>query len=386
MQHLDTQQQAAFTETYEKESIDLPSIMYDAKRIHFKFLYVGSNQDIIQYLSKIFQSGWTAESVEEAQQYITDSDFYNQLIPDVIFIDTPVVRSEILSFHSFLKNEQHSLNTILIYHSLRLKKEDLQFLQHHRLIDDALEIGSQKIDYQKKILFLKRVKRTEGKVQNLPLRAKKKTVNPKRSSLIGKRLLDITFASIAILLLLPVMAFIALLLKLESKGPILYISKRAGKGFRVFDFYKFRSMVPDADKKVDALIRQNQYTVSTNGAMFFKVANDPRITKLGKFLRNSSLDEIPQLFNVLKGDMSLVGNRPLPIYEAITLTTNEFVERFAAPAGITGLWQIKKRGNSEMSAEERINLDINYSRNYNLLYDLKIMAYTPIALFQKTTV
>ena len=115
-----------------------------------------------------------------------------------------------------------------------------------------------------------------------------------------------------------------------------------------------------------------------------KLQNDPRVTRVGKFLRKTSLDELPQLINVLLGDMSLVGNRPLPLYEAATLTTDEWAKRFLAPAGITGLWQIKKRGNKDMSVEERINLDIYYANKYNFAYDLWIMANTPTALIQKT--
>jgi lipopolysaccharide/colanic/teichoic acid biosynthesis glycosyltransferase len=145
-------------------------------------------------------------------------------------------------------------------------------------------------------------------------------------------------------------------------------------------------MVVNADEKIDTLAHLNQYGSNGKGAKFFKIANDPRITKVGRFLRNSSLDELPQLFNVLIGDMSLVGNRPLPLYEAATLTTNEFVERFMAPAGITGLWQIKKRGKAEMSIDERIGLDISYARKSTLLYDLWIMANTPGALLQKSDV
>lgn len=183
-----------------------------------------------------------------------------------------------------------------------------------------------------------------------------------------------------LLILSPVFLLIALAIKIESRGSVFYNSYRAGTGFKIFRFYKFRTMHVGADKKLQDLAHLNQY----NNSLFFKVNNDPRVTQVGLFLRKTSLDELPQLFNVLKGDMSLVGNRPLPLYEAATLTTNESVERFMAPAGMTGLWQIKKRGKSNMSVEERISLDIAYARKHNLAYDLWIMANTPGALFQKS--
>jgi lipopolysaccharide/colanic/teichoic acid biosynthesis glycosyltransferase len=154
----------------------------------------------------------------------------------------------------------------------------------------------------------------------------------------------------------------------------------------VFKFFKFRTMEVDADQKIESFEHLNQYGSNENGVKFLKICNDPRITKVGCFLRNTSLDELPQLFNVLLGDMSLVGNRPLPIYEASTLTTDEYAERFMAPAGITGLWQVTKRSGSDMSAEERINLDISYARKYSFLFDMWIIAQTPAALFQKTNV
>jgi lipopolysaccharide/colanic/teichoic acid biosynthesis glycosyltransferase len=203
---------------------------------------------------------------------------------------------------------------------------------------------------------------------------------------VTKRIFDIAVASFLILLLLPIFLLIAAAIRLESRGPIFYNAKRAGRGFRIFSFYKFRTMVVNADKKMQEMAHLNQYNDAGNGPKFFKISNDPRITKVGKFLRNTSLDELPQLLNVLKGDMSLVGNRPLPLYEAATLTTNEFAERFMAPAGITGLWQIKKRGKADMSTAERISLDISYARKSNLLYDIWIMANTPGALFQKNNV
>ena len=145
-------------------------------------------------------------------------------------------------------------------------------------------------------------------------------------------------------------------------------------------------MEVDADKRINELSLLNQYSNAKNTPTFFKLRNDPRITKIGMFLRNTSLDELPQFFNVLKGDMSIVGNRPLPLYEARTLTTNQMAERFMAPAGITGLWQVSKRGKEDMSAEERIQIDIDYARKHSIKNDLLIMLKTPSALIQKSNV
>lgn len=196
-----------------------------------------------------------------------------------------------------------------------------------------------------------------------------------------KRALDIAVAGALLIGFSPVMLIIAAIIKLESKGPVFYISKRAGQGYQVFDFYKFRSMRKDADREISSLMSHNQY-----GSTFFKMKDDPRVTLFGNFLRCTSLDELPQLFNVIKGDMSLVGNRPLPLYEANQLTKDKTAWRFLAPAGITGLWQITKRGKEEMSDEERISLDISYARSCCLWYDLKILMGTFPALFQKAKV
>lgn len=199
---------------------------------------------------------------------------------------------------------------------------------------------------------------------------------------VGKRVLDIALSSIALIFLAPVLLIISLIIALNSPGPVFYISKRVGTGYKIFNFYKFRSMRIGADTEMASLSDQNQYESST----FFKVVNDPRITKFGTFLRNTSIDELPQLLNVIKGDMSLVGNRPLPLYEAEKLTTNEWSVRFLAPAGLTGLWQISKRGKKDMSEVERKELDNFYTKNYSLWLDIKIIFKTIPALLQKQKV
>ncbi len=199
----------------------------------------------------------------------------------------------------------------------------------------------------------------------------------------GKRIFDVVFASACLLVLSPLMILIAILVKLESKGNIFYTSKRAGSGFQVFDFIKFRSMYPDADRRLKELEHLNQYEGNTDdGPSFVKLQNDPRVTKVGRLIRKTSIDELPQLFNVLKGDMSIVGNRPLPLYEAEQLINDEWSQRFIAPAGLTGLWQISKRGKKDMSTQERIQLDIDYANDYSLWMDMKILMRTLPAMIQ----
>lgn len=235
-----------------------------------------------------------------------------------------------------------------------------------------------------------------------------------------KRLFDIVVSGTALILLSPLLLLIAILIKIESRGPIFYISKRIGMNYQIFDFYKFRSMRVDADKMLDQIKDKNAYATEepaldehmedffngvelisdeglidegahefleeNNSSSFVKVVNDPRITRVGKVIRNSSLDELPQLFNVLKGDMSLVGNRPLPLYEAEKLTSDEWVERFMAPAGITGLWQVTERGKAGVSEDGRMKLDITYARKYSLWMDMKILLKTLPAMFQQENV
>lgn len=205
-----------------------------------------------------------------------------------------------------------------------------------------------------------------------------------------KRTFDVIASGLGLLLLTPLLLIVAACIKLESKGSVVYKSKRVGAGYKIFDFYKFRSMRNDADKMIDAISDLNQYGsdsgITKGKSAFVKFKDDPRVTKVGKFLRKTSIDELPQLFNVFIGDMSLVGNRPLPLYEAEQLTTNEWSTRFLGPAGLTGLWQISKRGQKDMSEQERKELDNFYASNYSIWLDMKIIIKTIPALIQKESV
>jgi len=235
-----------------------------------------------------------------------------------------------------------------------------------------------------------------------------------------KRVFDVLAASAILLILSPLFIIVALAIRLESKGKVFYYQPRVGKDFKVFPFFKFRSMYADADKRVEQLmemsqygneeevtnvnedflvddsvhfrvsdeevISENEYTLKKEGDVknaFFKIENDPRITKVGSFIRKTSIDELPQLINVLRGEMSLVGNRPLPLYEAEKLTSDWHIRRFMAPAGITGLWQVTDRGKANMSADSRITKDIVYAKTHNFWMDMWILFKTPFAAIQE---
>lgn len=251
---------------------------------------------------------------------------------------------------------------------------------------DEYHHGSLSYPLLKRIEFIKKLKKYKNERGDKPYVFHRVSEEvPKIKLWALKRSFDIAVALTGLLLLLPLLTVIAILVKLESKGPIFYISKRAGAGYKIFDFYKFRSMRTGADKELQKMAHMNQY--NDGNAVFFKFKNDPRITRVGSFIRNTSLDEIPQLINVLKGDMSLVGNRPLPLYEAEKLTNDQIAWRFLAPAGITGLWQVTKRGKAgEMSPEERIALDMEYAMKNSFWLDMKILFSTVPALLQKEQV
>ena len=262
---------------------------------------------------------------------------------------------------------------------------------------------------------------------------------------LWKRAFDIFFSLLGIIILSPVFIATAIAIKLESKGPVIFKSKRVGTNYTIFDFLKFRSMYTDAEQRLKEIAKtSNQYALDKpegsfvasslplgdeaeknvsainmgaemmisddevmlvgddyvvsetefnrekeedNNNAFVKIENDPRVTKVGKFIRKYSIDELPQLFNILRGDMSIVGNRPLPLYEAEKLTADANIDRFMAPAGLTGLWQVEERGKGgNMSAEERKQLDIYYGRNYNFMMDMKIIFRTLTAFIQKDNV
>lgn len=191
-----------------------------------------------------------------------------------------------------------------------------------------------------------------------------------------KRLIDMTGAGIGLLMLCPLMALIAVAIKGTSKGPVIFKQRRAGLGGQPFYIYKFRTMVVDAEAKKAALRKQSE-----QDGPAFKLTNDPRITRIGKFLRETSLDELPQLWNVVMGDMSLVGPRPLPMDESAECERWQR-RRLDVTPGLTCIWQVK--GRSRVTFAEWMRMDVNYIRRRTMWHDVKILAETiPAVLLRK---
>jgi lipopolysaccharide/colanic/teichoic acid biosynthesis glycosyltransferase len=347
-------------------------------------------------------------------------------LPDAVICDKKIQGSNGFGFHDlwielfdtdkktpFILLDDES-NPITFQKALKQKIDDIYI--------KPIEIGT----LLSRILILREIK---PKLNTLPTQSTR-PIKPYKTPFF-KRSFDIISASIGLLLISPLLILFVIAIRLESKGKVYYISKRVGSGYRVFDFYKLRSMYTNADKRIQELAHLNQYTKETNKAKerenqeisleindnstligddkliseaqhleakkakqetaFVKFENDPRITKVGHIIRKLSIDELPQLINVIKGDMSIVGNRPLPLYEAELLTTDDWTDRFHGPAGITGLWQVEARGkSSKMSPEERKSLDNKYSEiaksKFSFWKDIWIILRTIPAVFQKENV
>ena len=193
---------------------------------------------------------------------------------------------------------------------------------------------------------------------------------------ILKRILDFVFSFLLIIFLIPLLLLIGIIIKINSKGPILYTQKRIGKNNITFYCYKFRTMHHDSKYLLKKILIKNP-NFKSEFSESRKIINDPRITKIGKFLRFSSLDELPQIFNVLKGDMSLIGPRPI-VKSEIKKYGNDFKKVFSNKPGISGLWQVS--GRNKLSYSKRVELDIFYSENISFRLDIKIFIRTLLVI------
>lgn len=393
-----------------------------------QILHIGADPEYISpinfdhYLVEISN----ADNPFSASQWISDNG-----LPDAIVCNRKLVGSNGFGFHDFWV-EQFDPKKRIPFILLDVEKNQETFSKAlQKKIDDVYIKPTPIETLISRILILVKIKPLTVQEQVLEATPFKPYKTP-----FFKRTFDIVSASIGLLLISPLLLIFVVAIRLESKGKVYYISKRVGSSYKVFDFYKLRSMYTNADKRLKELAHLNQYKQESliiqadddislkrsedepetkvasqlfgddsnvsetehlkakkekQSTAFVKFENDPRITKVGQIIRKLSIDELPQLINVIKGDMSIVGNRPLPLYEAELLTTDDWTERFHGPAGITGLWQVEARGkSSKMSPEERKGLDNKYSEiarsSFSFWKDIWIILRTIPAVFQKENV
>ncbi len=387
-------------------------------------LYIGNNSDFFGQLNQYYSfSVVKKENGLKAMDYLLKKDNVAAIVSDA---HLPGINGAEVAKLIKAKSEFAKVPFLIISFE-KNETEKQEMFKIKGTIDDYYQIPVDNKDLEIRIHFLNYY------LTELANKKSEQIVDYEYKIPIIKRLFDILVSGTVLLVISPLLILVAIAIKLESKGPIVYKSKRVGTGYRIFDFLKFRSMYTGADAKLKELEHLNQYAAENNetdnnkniepcprcavlpegehcspllyiggreiceywyhelqkhkSATFVKIQNDPRITKIGKIIRNTSIDELPQLVNVLKGDMSIVGNRPLPLYEAELLTSDDWSARFLGPAGITGLWQVELRGKGGvMSEDERKRLDNYYAQNYSFWGDIKLILRTIPALFQKENV
>lgn len=393
--------------------------------MNHQILYIGQDEQLAHHLTgillnKLSESPYIFKNHTEAANWLVS---HPDVIDPILLYERQSLQSDIRSI-KFLRSMQTQVYILLVTDDLP-DSDRMHYIQAG--VNDTVSPSAGLEDFSVLFQFIQKYK-PNGQYN-------KRIDFPDVGSFkmpIPKRVLDVLISFFALLFLSPLLLLVSLAIRLESKGPIFYKSKRVGSNYHIFDFWKFRSMYVDADKRLKEMEQFNQYATGvpnmdqqvaieddldslsidlsdpsilvdddyifneedfisqqrekTDNA-FVKIEKDPRVTKVGQFIRKYSIDELPQLINILKGDMSIVGNRPLPLYEAELLTKDNSVERFIAPAGLTGLWQVQKRGDAgKLSAEERKQLDIYYAQHYSLWLDIKIIFRTFTAFIQKEDV
>lgn len=397
--------------------------MEESEKDKGRLLYIGQNDSTIDSLEAHSEIILTVkENGLAAIKWINNNiDEYDKMDAVLCSLNIRGMNAYGLYNHMSFNNLLNKIPFFVIASKFEFDSRDFAYESG---VDDYYAMPLDIAKLKRRVIFLKRFKASHEKLKQ-EIALKDFETDPYRTPLL-KRTFDILLSGIAILLLSPILLVTMLAIRLESKGKVFYASKRVGANFREFDFYKFRSMYPDADKRLKDVEHLNQYKGEEVGeecprcsalpigvycsdvlktdegdnvceyfylkqknakAAFLKIENDPRITKVGKIIRNTSIDELPQLINILKGDMSIVGNRPLPVGEANAITKSKWSRRFKAAAGLTGLWQVELRGrDGEMSEEERFELDNLYAENNSFWGDIILILRTFKIFIQRGSV
>ena len=336
--------------------------------------YIGENITLVANLAGSFRNGYaTAINLQQGVSFLREL-LMDQYRFRGIMIDVPMHKLQLEKFMQFMQGSGLEQVPVL-YVSTHLSEREVQELIAAHIVDDIVHPIRDIFTIGERMDFVGQVKKQVAAGRREVVMT---TLVKGWMQAAVKRVADIIVSTILIILLAPLMLLLAILIKLSSDGPVFHNAYRAGKGYTIFKFYRFRTTKVGTARLVTSLSQVNLFR--DHGATFLKACDESSVTGIGQWLRSTCLDELPQLFNVLKGDMSMVGNRPLPLNEASQLTNNAFAERFNAPAGITGLWQIHQDGDP---LRDRVQDDLLYAKRRSLWLDFTILCRTPAAWWRK---
>jgi lipopolysaccharide/colanic/teichoic acid biosynthesis glycosyltransferase len=319
------------------------------------YLYIGLNETDFVSFKTDFKSGISFDNLEKGIQFL------NHRVDDqkisVIFIDLPFCYT---SFHVFLSETEkiRTLSNVPVILNIRnLTPEEISFVRKKKMADELIDFKVEMASIHEKIEFLRIISLSIADNQsNIKIEQKPSAVYP--DTFFLKRTLDIILSLLLMIALSPLFVLIALAIKLESRGPVFYNSYRAGRGFRIFKLYHFRTMKVGADRMLNSFVKLNTFNNFGHAPVFLAPQNDPRFTKLGRFLTQSGLNKLPGLINVLYGNLSFVGKDPLHLYEAASLTNNESADRFVKNSGLSGMWKFSLKRWASFSTSANSMSDI----------------------------
>ncbi|WP_367566869.1 sugar transferase [Lacrimispora sp.] len=332
-----------------------------------------------QFMTKIYKTSrysnrllivTTSKQIEKIIENLVEYNEWNRTLVGIVLTDRSHVGEAVCGFP--VVADSSSLLDYVVHHDVdEIFINDTTFVQYDILEEWVIELESMGVIVDLNIDIFNipsHGKKTLNRVGKYAVVTFARNIFSARQ-IVAKRMLDIAGSLVGMIILVIATIFVAPAIKLNSPGPVFFGQVRVGKNGRKFTFYKFRSMYRDAEQRKKELMKKNEVK-----GLMFKMEDDPRITKVGKFLRNTSIDELPQFWNVLRGDMSLVGTRP-PTVDEFERYEAKHKCRLSMTPGLTGLWQISGRSNIK-DFDEVVKLDMQYIDNWSILKDIKILILT----------
>jgi lipopolysaccharide/colanic/teichoic acid biosynthesis glycosyltransferase len=339
------------------------------------YLYIGLNETDFTSFKTDFKSGFSMENLEKGIQFLNQREDDQKI--SVIFIDLPFCYT---SLHVFLseKGKIRELANIPVILNIRnLTPEEISFVRKKKMADELVDFKVEMASIQEKIEFLHLISLSIADNQSaIKIEHKPSAVYP--DTFFLKRTLDIFLSILLVIAFSPLFVLIAVAIKLESRGPVFYNSYRAGRGFRIFKLYHFRTMKVGADRMLNSLVKLNKFNNFGHAPVFIAPESDPRVTKVGRFLSKSGLNKLPSLINVLDGNLSFVGKVPLHLYEAASLTNNESADRFVMNSGLSGMWKFSLKKPTFLSTSAQSKSGIANQKKANVFTEYINKMQSPI--------